>query len=86
VQFTEKSIDVLEEHTASIIIDEEQAKQETNMKQVPSTAIMSANVEWTTRHYIPEDRTFHNHRCENLKSYNCLKLKRVFNEMTGVMN
>jgi hypothetical protein len=23
-----------------------------------------------TRHYIPEDRTLHNHRCENLKSYN----------------
>jgi hypothetical protein len=24
----------------------------------------------TTRRYIPEDRTRHNHRCENLKSYN----------------
>jgi hypothetical protein len=24
----------------------------------------------TTRSYIPEVRTFHNHRCENLKSYN----------------
>jgi hypothetical protein len=23
----------------------------------------------TTRRYIPEDRTLHNHRCENLKSY-----------------
>jgi hypothetical protein len=23
----------------------------------------------TTLHYIPEDRTLHNHRCENLKSY-----------------
>jgi hypothetical protein len=23
----------------------------------------------TTRRYIPEDRTFHNHWCENLKSY-----------------
>jgi hypothetical protein len=23
----------------------------------------------TTRPYIPEDRTLHNHRCENLKPY-----------------
>jgi hypothetical protein len=23
----------------------------------------------TTRHYIPEARTLHNHSCENLKSY-----------------
>jgi hypothetical protein len=23
----------------------------------------------TTRRYIPEDGTLHNHRCENLKSY-----------------
>jgi hypothetical protein len=23
----------------------------------------------TTRRYIPEDRTLHSHRCENLKSY-----------------
>jgi hypothetical protein len=23
----------------------------------------------TTRRYIPEDDTLHNHRCENLKSY-----------------
>jgi hypothetical protein len=23
----------------------------------------------TTQRYIPEDRTLHNHRCENLKSY-----------------
>jgi hypothetical protein len=24
---------------------------------------------WQARSYIPEDRTLHNHRCENLKSY-----------------
>jgi hypothetical protein len=24
----------------------------------------------TTRRHIPEDDTLHNHRCENLKSYN----------------
>jgi hypothetical protein len=24
----------------------------------------------TTRRYIPEDGNIHNHRCENLKSYN----------------
>jgi hypothetical protein len=29
----------------------------------------SVDTRRTTRRYIPEDRTFHNHRCENLKSY-----------------
>jgi hypothetical protein len=29
----------------------------------------SVEFKQTTRHYIPEDSTFHNHRCENLKSY-----------------
>jgi hypothetical protein len=28
----------------------------------------SADAQRTTRRYIPEDGTFHNHRCENLKS------------------
>jgi hypothetical protein len=27
------------------------------------------NFKRTTRRSIPEDRTFHNHRCEDLKSY-----------------
>jgi hypothetical protein len=26
-------------------------------------------LQWTTQRYIPEDRTFHNHRYENLSSY-----------------
>jgi hypothetical protein len=29
----------------------------------------SVDSQRTTLHYIPEDRTLHNHRCENLKSY-----------------
>jgi hypothetical protein len=29
----------------------------------------SVHFQWTTRRYIPEDRTLHNHCCENLKSY-----------------
>jgi hypothetical protein len=29
----------------------------------------SVDFQRTTRCYIPEDRTLHNHRCENLKSY-----------------
>jgi hypothetical protein len=29
----------------------------------------SADFQWTTRRYIPEDITLHNHSCENLKSY-----------------
>jgi hypothetical protein len=30
---------------------------------------MVVDFQWTTQHYIPEDSTFHNHHCENLKSY-----------------
>jgi hypothetical protein len=29
----------------------------------------SVDFERTTRRYIPDDSTLHNHRCENLKSY-----------------
>jgi hypothetical protein len=30
----------------------------------------SVDFQQATRRYIPEDRTFHNHRCENFKSNN----------------
>jgi hypothetical protein len=33
---------------------------------------ISVDFQWTTRRYIPEDSTLHNHRYENLKSYNIL--------------
>jgi hypothetical protein len=29
----------------------------------------SVDLQWTTRRYIPEDRTLYNHRCESLKPY-----------------
>jgi hypothetical protein len=29
----------------------------------------------TTRRYVPEDRTLHNHRCENLKSYKYIRYR-----------
>jgi hypothetical protein len=32
---------------------------------------MSSDFRWTTFRCIPEDRTFHNHSCENLRSF-CL--------------
>jgi hypothetical protein len=38
---------------------------------------MSVNFEQTTRLYIPEDRTHHNHRCESLKTYIFLIYKYV---------
>jgi hypothetical protein len=37
---------------------------------------MSGDFQWTIWHYIPEERTFHNHHCDNLKSY---KLKDIQN-------
>jgi hypothetical protein len=35
---------------------------------------MSVDFQWTTRRYIPEDGTLHNHRCENLESYMNMEL------------
>jgi hypothetical protein len=29
----------------------------------------SVNFQWITGRYMPQDRTLHNHRCENLKPY-----------------
>jgi hypothetical protein len=39
----------------------------------------STDLQRTTRRYTPEDRTLHNHHCENLKSYilNCCILSRI---------
>jgi hypothetical protein len=36
----------------------------------PSSTEVKNDFQRTTRYYIPGDRTIHNHRCENLKSYN----------------
>jgi hypothetical protein len=29
----------------------------------------SVDFQWTAQHYIPEDKSLHNHCCENLKPY-----------------
>jgi hypothetical protein len=60
----------------------EYVKKESSMKQVARTATLnvkatcfpetSINFKRTTRCYIPEDITVHNHRCHNLKSYTSL--------------
>jgi hypothetical protein len=39
-----------------------------NMETICSSET-SVDTQWTTRRYIPEVVTLHNHRCENLKSY-----------------
>jgi hypothetical protein len=39
-----------------------------NMQATYSFEI-SVHFQWKSRHYIPQDRTLHNHRCENLHSY-----------------
>jgi hypothetical protein len=38
----------------------------------------SVETQRTTRRYIPEDDTLHDHRCENLKSYKVRYRKKVF--------
>jgi hypothetical protein len=37
----------------------------------------SVNTQRTTRRYIPEDGTLHNHRCENIKPY------KIFRNLSG---
>jgi hypothetical protein len=37
--------------------------------EVTYSSETSGDFQQTTRCYIPEDRTLHNHLCENLKSY-----------------
>jgi hypothetical protein len=37
--------------------------------EATSSSETSVNIRRTTVRYIPEARTLHNHRCENLKSY-----------------
>jgi hypothetical protein len=45
----------------------------------------SADFQRTTRRYIPEDGTLHNHRCENLKCYITFNLfNTIFNDRLGV--
>jgi hypothetical protein len=36
--------------------------------EVTCSPEISVDIHWTTRHYIPKDRTLHSHCCENLKS------------------
>jgi hypothetical protein len=41
----------------------------------------SVGSQWTTRRYIPEDGTIHNHRIENLKSYNVKLMSKIINDI-----
>jgi hypothetical protein len=40
-----------------------------DISEVTFSSETSADFQRTTRRYIPEGRTLHNHRCENLRSY-----------------
>jgi hypothetical protein len=44
----------------------------------------SVDFQQTTRCYIPEDRTLHNHCCENLKSYSTLSVCWISGEAVGL--
>jgi hypothetical protein len=41
----------------------------TQKMEVTCSSEISVAFQRTTRHYLPEDRTLHNHCCENLKAY-----------------
>jgi hypothetical protein len=64
-----ESTEVSEEHVASIFRVEEYVKQETLKEKAKCSCVTSVDFQRTTRRYIPENRTFHTHRCENLKPY-----------------
>jgi hypothetical protein len=38
----------------------------------------SVDTQRTTQRYFPEDRTLHNHRCENLKSYIWMEIMKKY--------
>jgi hypothetical protein len=58
-----KPPDVSVEHIESVfVVEEEQDEQDTSVKWSGNQGLP------TTRRYIPEDRTLHNRRSENLKS------------------
>jgi hypothetical protein len=50
------------------------AYSSTLMMQMTCSSETSVNFKRTTRRYIPENRTLHNHRCEYLKSYTVMCL------------
>jgi hypothetical protein len=74
------STDVSEEHIASVFriliatcLLAERISSALKMEAICSSET-SVDTQRTTRRYIPEDGTLHNHRCENLKSYNLIFL------------
>jgi hypothetical protein len=85
----------LEEHIASIFRVEEigsASKQVATWFAEPISSTLkmeaicssetSVETQRTTRRHVPEDDTFHNHRCENLKSYKtCLEKASVTNSI-----
>jgi hypothetical protein len=50
-------------------ISMEQADYSSTLKIEACSSERSFYIEQTTQRYILQDRNFHNHRCENLKSY-----------------
>jgi hypothetical protein len=73
------STDVSEENIVSIFRVEEisSARNQQASRWLAGSSETSVGAQRTTRRYIPEDSTLHNHRCENLKSYNVNKLSKI---------
>jgi hypothetical protein len=69
------STDVSEERdSASFILVSYLVYSSTLKMESACPSETSVEFQRTTRRYIPEDRTLHNHRCENHKSNTCLLL------------
>jgi hypothetical protein len=59
---------VSEEHVASIFRFLALAYSSTLKMEATCSSEMSVDFQWATQHYIPEDRTLHDHDCVNLRS------------------
>jgi hypothetical protein len=63
-----KSTDVSKEHITSIFRAFHLLSSTLKMESICSSETL-VDFQRTTRRYIPQDSTLHNHRCENLKLY-----------------
>jgi hypothetical protein len=68
----EKSFDVAEKHAASIFglppafMPVACISYSTLKMEAICSSEKLVDFQWTTQHYVPQDITLHNHRCENL--------------------
>jgi hypothetical protein len=61
----------IHEYNATVSWDKADINRDSSTLKTEAACCSETSVEfqWSTRRYIPEHITLHNHRCESLKSY-----------------